>query len=401
MMATCGMEFLKNKRFGSINMSGTLGKHTKAVHAGGVIDERVGGVTTPIHTASSYLYYDDREIGYPRYGSTPTQKAAAEKIAALEGGERGFVAGSGMGVITTTFLTFLGAGDHVVIQRGVYGGTHHMAVSMLPRLGIQVDFVEAGKAEDMAAALKPNTKLVYFETPTNPLLDVLDITGTAEIAKAHGALSVIDNTFATPINQTPLELGVDIVLHSGTKYLGGHSDLNCGAAVMGAELMERFEESFHCTGPTLNVYDAYLLERSLKTLALRVERHNVNAQALAEYLEKHPKVERVYYPGLPSHPRHDIAAKQMTGFGGMLSLDLQGDAATARRVVDALALHHHAVSLGGVESLVCFPALTSHSMMPGEERRAMGVGDSLVRVSVGIEDTEDILADWEQALEEG
>lgn len=380
-------------------MSEKLGKHTTAVHAGGVIDRSVGGVTTPIHTASSYLYFDEREIGYPRYGTTPTQKAAAEKIAALEGGERGFVAGSGMGVISTTLLTFLSAGDHLVIQRGVYGGTHHLVASMLPRLGIQVDFVDAGKADDMAAAMKPNTKAVYFETPTNPLLDVVDIAKVAEIAKAHGAFSIIDNTFATPVNQTPLALGVDVVLHSGTKYLGGHSDLNCGAAVMRAELMERFEDTFHCTGPTLNVYDAYLLERSLKTLALRVERHNAGALKLAEFLEAHPKIEGVFYPGLASHPGHAVAAKQMSGFGGMLSLELKGDAKTARRVVDSLELFHHAVSLGGVESLVCFPALTSHEKMSAEERRAAGVSDTLVRVSVGIEDAEDLIKDWGQALD--
>lgn len=371
---------------------------TLCVHAGEVVDRNVGGVTTPIHTASSYLYTDERGVCYPRYTNIPTQRAVCEKIAALEGAEAGLVFGSGMGAITSVFLALLSAGDHVLVHKDLYGGTHKLVTGELPRLGVEVGFVDGYETEDFERAMRPNTKMVYFESPTNPLLSIVDAAAVAEVARKHGAASVIDNTFATPINQTPHALGVDVVLHSGTKYLNGHSDLNCGAVTGTREMVRRIDDMNHTVGATLNVYDAFLMERGMKTLGLRVAKHNENAMALAGFLEAHPKVGAVHYPGLASHPGHKVAARQMRGFGGMLSFEPDCGVAEARKIVDSLELFMHAVSLGGVESLVCLPALTSHAMMPRHERLAAGITDTLIRVSTGIEDADDLIADLKQAL---
>ena len=382
----------------------TPGKSTLCVHAGEYDDPQTGGMTTPIFTSSSFRYDSDdqsKEMFYPRYMNVPTQTAVAAKLARLEspaGGAEALMLGSGMAAISGTLMALLGAGDHVVMQADVYGGTRHLAARELPRLGIEVSFAAGTDMQAFAAAIKPNTRAIYVETPANPLLSVVDISAVALLARNAGLLSFCDSTFGTPINQRPLELGIDVVLHSCTKYLNGHSDLNAGAVVCSPELMARIKPALISYGATLNVYDCFLLERGMKTLALRVMRHNENGQALAELLNGHPKVRRVYYPGLASHPGHEVAARQMSGFGGMLSFEMHS---VAQAEAFAAKLKHIAlaVSLGGVESLVCFPARTSHAKMTSEERRAAGICNTLLRISAGVEDTEDLLADVAEALD--
>ncbi len=379
-------------------MENRMNQLTKCVHAGLQDDLGIGGVTTPIYMSSSYkIPKGPGEIRYPRRYNIPTQRAAAEKVAALENGETGLVLASGMAAITSTLLTLLKTGDHAIIQSDVYGGTYHFAESELRRFGIEVSLVRGESIDDYADQVRPNTKVIFFETPTNPLIKVTDVEAMAGMAKDKGLLTVIDNTFATPINQRPLDLGIDVVIHSGSKYLGGHSDLCCGVVVTSRSLMDRIYQTAVNLGGVLGAIECYQLERSIKTLGLRVKQHNKNGLALAQFLATHPWVKQVNYPGLPDHPGHGTAKKQMDGFGGMLSID-PGDVETARRLVENLTLFTHAVSLGGVESLVCFPALTSHSEMAPEDREKLGITDSLLRLSVGIEDTDDLIADFDRAL---
>lgn len=375
------------------------GMNTKCVHAGTYSDPRTGGVNTPIFTSSSYRYPNPTGEGiYPRYFNIPTTKAVSEKLRSLEKGEAGLVLSSGMAAITATLLALLRQGDHAVFCRDLYGGTHHFVASELPGYGIGVSFAEGEGGEDFLAAIRDNTRLIYLESPSNPLMKIIDLAEIAGLARGRGLLTVIDNTFATPVNQNPLEHGIDVVLHSGTKYLGGHSDLNCGAIVASESLMSRIRPVAINHGGTLDVRACYLLERSLKTLGLRVERQNANAHALAEFLQAHPAVRRVYYPGLKGHPGHETAGKQMRGFGGMLSFELDRGLAAARKALERLEFITPAVSLGGVESLICFPAETSHAKMSAEDRAKAGISDTLLRLSVGIEDREDLAADLEKAL---
>jgi len=374
---------------------------TLCARAGEQLDRTVGGVTTPIHTASAYMRADvggTAAYRYPRYNNIPTQAAPAEKIAALEGAEAGLVMASGMAAEAMALLAVLAAGDHVVFQADLYGGTHHFLSVELPRLGIGYTLVDHADAASLEAAVQDNTRAVYVETPSNPLFHVVDLAAVADVARRHDLVSIADNTFASPINQNPLALGFDLVVHSGTKYLNGHSDLNCGAVAGSRRLMDKVRERAVDYGVTLNVYDCFLLERGMKTLGLRMARHNDNAQALAGYLSGHRLVSRVYYPGLPDHPGHDIAARQMRGFGGMLSFELDCSPERARRAVAGLELILEAVSLGGVESLICFPCETSHAKMPPDERRRQGISDTLIRLSAGIEDAADLMADLERAL---
>ncbi len=378
----------------------SLSPLTLCVHAGSIPDEAAGGVNTPIFTSSAFrVPGPSGKVLYPRYQNTPNQLAVSEKLAALEGGETGLVFSSGMGAITGVFFALLQAGDHVVLQRDLYGGTHHFVVSDLPRFHIDTTLVDGTEPEAFERALRPETRLLYLETPSNPLLKILDLRALGELASSRGILTAVDNTFATPVNQNPIELGIDVVIHSGTKYLNGHSDLCCGAVVTRGDLMEKIHHTSVNQGTSLNACDCYQLERSMKTLGLRMRQHNRNGLALAEFLKNHPRVRRVYYPGLPDHPGHEVAAGQMKGFGGMLSVELECDLDAARRVVSRLRLVTEAVSLGGVESLLCFPCLTSHAKVPREEREAQGISDSLIRISVGIEETADLLADFDQALE--
>lgn len=371
-------------------------KATLAVHAGSDRELNFGGVNTPVFNSSAIEYMDDSEVRYPRYFNTHNNRVVAEKIAALENAEAALVTSSGMAAISIILHGLLKPGDHVVFLEGLYGGTHSMICHEFERVGIKFSFVAADPAA-FEAAVQPNTRMLFIESPTNPLLTVLDLAAVAAVAKRHQLYAVIDGTFASPILQNPLDHGFDVVMHSGTKYLGGHSDLCCGAIVASAELIEKLRLHALMHGGSLNAGDCALLERSLKTLELRVQRQSDNAQFVAEALAKQPGIARVNYPGLKQHPGHEIAAKQMRGFGGMLSFELAPEidpAAYLRR----LQMVPVAISLGGVETTVCQPVATSHQKISEAERQKLGIHPGLLRLSVGIEDAGDIVADLVQAI---
>lgn len=371
-------------------------KLTESVHAGSSGDPLNKGVTNPIYTASAYDYLDIPATLYPRYFNTPNQKSVAEKVAALEQAEDGLIFSSGMAAIMTSVFAFLKTGDHAVFQSDLYGGTFHALVNELPRYGISYSMANAQHLEEVAVSIKDNTRLIYIETPSNPLLKITDIRGVVELGKAHNIVTMIDNTFASPINQNPYALGIDIVLHSGTKYLGGHSDLSCGVMVGSKKHCQKVWESAIHFGGHLEASSCYLLERSMKTLALRVKQQNANALKIATWLSMHGAINKVYYPGLENHLGHEVAKSQMPGgFGGMLSFEPKREAI---EVVKKLKLIKSAISLGGVESTVSVPMLTSHAKMSDEERAKAGISDSLLRLSVGIEDADDLIKDLEQAI---
>jgi len=372
-------------------------KETQCVHSGTIEDEKMGGINTPIFTSSAFGYLDRDDVSYPRYFNTPNQKAVVDKLCALEGAEGGVLFSSGMAAISTTILAFAGAGEHVVMMDELYGGTHAFATDEFQRLGIDYTFA-ATDAESVCSAVKENTKVVVIESPTNPLLSVIDIQKVAEFAREHHLVTVIDNTFATPINQNPLKLGIDVVVHSGTKYLGGHSDLCCGVAVTTQAKADRIRSVARHLGGSLNAMTCYLLERSLKTLAVRVERQTKNAGNIAHFLKEHPTVRRVHYPGLPGYKGSMIAKAQMHGCGAMLSFELDDAIVNATRFVKKLRLIKPAVSLGGIETTICSPAVTSHAKLSAAERQRIGVTDSLLRLSVGIEQVDDLLEDMQAGL---
>lgn len=370
---------------------------TNSVHAGTQIDQHIKGVNTPIHTSSSFGYINMDDNMYPRYFNTPNQLAVVQKLCALEGAEDGILFSSGMAAISTVLLGFLQKGDHLVLSKEIYGGTYHFVVSELERLGISYTFTATTEVESFEQALQPNTKMIFLETPSNPLLHLTDIGAVATLAKAHNILTAIDNTFASPINQNPIAWGIDLVMHSGTKYLGGHSDLCFGAVVGDQKLVSQLYSKAVNFGGSLNAQTCALIERSMKTLALRVEKQTENAQIIAEFLEKQADIKKVNYPGLPSHPQHALARKQMKGYGAMLSFELN-DTIDVDNFLDKLQLILPALSLGGVETLICASAKTSHVKMTPEARAAAGVADGLLRLSVGIEAPEDIIEDIKQAL---
>lgn len=372
---------------------------TACIHAGGRHDPATRGINTPIYTSSAYEYLDGETRPYPRYFNTPNQAAVVEKLCTLEGAEDGLVLSSGMAAISSVLLGLLGAGDHAVVQDEIYGGTHAMVTQHFDRLGIAYTLVPADPAK-IAQAVTAKTRIVYIETPTNPLLTILDIRAVTRMARERGIVTVIDNTFASPINQRPLALGVDVSVHSATKYLGGHSDLCSGAVLASRPIVQKVRHMCLSLGGSLDAQSCYLLERSIKTMALRVERQSANAMALATALSANRHVSRVYYPGLPSHPGHETAKAQMSGFGGMLSFELAGDVDTDR-FLHALKLVKPALSLGGVESTICAPATTSHAKVTAEVRRRLGISDGLLRFSVGIEHADDLIADLGQAMEKG
>lgn len=373
------------------------GLSTVCVHAGTHLDRQTGGIGTPIFTSTSYAYPNPaNENVYPRYFNVPNQRVVARKVAALEKGQDALVFGSGMAAISTLLLAILKPGDHAVFQAELYGGTYHFASSELSALGVQVDF--ASQPEQFESAIRANTRVIYVESPSNPLLRCVDLGAVARLGRDHGLVSIIDNTFATPINQNPIELGFSAVVHSATKYLNGHTDVNAGVVIASHEIIGQLAPYAINHGGTLDAHACYQLERGLKTLALRVKQHNENAGRLARFLCEHPAVSRVNYPGLAHHPDHAIAARQMRGFGGMLSFELARPE-TVDEVLRRLKLATPALSLGGVETLVCLPSRTSHRSLSREERERAGISDGLVRVSVGIEDSEDILKDFAQALE--
>jgi cystathionine beta-lyase len=357
-------------------------------------DTAAGGVNSPVYPSSAFNYLEGGDVPYPRYFNTPNQKAVIEKIAALEGAGDGVLFSSGMAAMSTTILAFAAAGDHVVMMDELYGGTHAFATDLFGKFGIEYTFA-ATDADSMCQCVQKNTSAIVIESPTNPLLSVIDIRKVSEFARRAGVVTIIDNTFATPIHQNPVSLGIDVVVHSGTKYFGGHSDLCFGAAVTTREKAARIRSVARHLGGSVNALTCYLIERSLKTLAIRVERQSENAHGIAKYLKIHPKIAKVNYPGLPGSSYHDLAKAQMACFGAMLSFEPDVDAGA---FVKNLRLIKPAVSLGGIETTICAPAVTSHAKMTKAERERIGINDSLLRLSVGIENIDDLLEDIETAL---
>lgn len=371
---------------------------TACVHAGKIVDPITKGMVTPVYPSTSFDYIDTEILAYPRYFNTPNQRVVADKLKVLERGEDAMIMSSGMAAISTVLFAILKKGDHAVFQSDLYGGTYHAVMTEMEKYGISYSFVNAESRDEIEGSIRQETKLIYVETPSNPLLKITDVNMIAEIAKSKGIVSIIDNTFASPVNQNPITLGMDVVVHSGTKYLGGHSDICCGAIVSTKQLMKKFWDTAIHLGGSLNAQTCYLLERSLKTLSIRVERQNENAMHLAEYLDKHELVKKVNYPGLKNHPQHLIASSQMSGFGGMLSFELGLGQEEIKRFQSHLQIFHSAMSLGGVESIISSPAKTSHSKMTAAQREEAGISDQLLRVSVGIEGKNDLVSDIGQAL---
>ncbi len=369
-------------------------KLTLSVHAGSVGDSLYGGLVNPIYQASAYDY--EQLVRYPRYFNTPNHEAVVRKVAALENTEDGLVFSSGMAAILTAMFAVLKKGDHIIFQNDLYGGVHYLAVNELSRHGIEYTLVDAADPENFQRAIRKETKAIYIETPSNPLLKITDMGAVSKIARKHGLLTLIDNTFASPVNQNPADFGIDIILHSGTKYIGGHSDISCGVMVSSKKLTQQIKATAMLFGGNLDAQSCYLVERSLKTIVLRVRQQNKNAKAVAEFLETESKIAAVYYPGLKKHPGHAIAKKQMTeGFGGMLSFEVKGD---PEKFIKKLKIIRRAVSLGGVESTFSEPVKTSHAKLTAAERKAVGISDKLLRLSVGIEDAEDLIEDIKGAF---
>ncbi len=373
---------------------------TLAVHAGQEPEPETGAIIPPIFQTSTYVQPDVTEpkkgYDYARV-KNPTREALEGNVAALEGGKHGIAFASGLAAIEAV-VKRLSAGDHIVSEENTYGGVTRMFTRVLEKLGLEFSFVDTRDPDRICEAMQPNTRLVHVETPTNPLMRICDIQAAADIAHDGGALLMVDNTFASPFNQRPLELGADVTVHSSTKYLNGHSDIIGGILVVNDdELAEKIHFVRKSSGAVPGPMDAWLCLRGTKTLHVRMARHNENGLAVARYLQEHPAVSRVVYPGLDSHPQHDLASRQMSGFTGMVALDL-GDPDQARAVATRTRVFQLAESLGGVESLVSIPALQTHASVPRDLREAMGVTEGLVRLSVGIEDLEDLLEDLDQAL---
>ena len=379
----------------------TQGFETKAIHAGQEPDPTTGAIMTPISVSSTYVQESPGvHKGYDYSRSiNPTRKALESCIAELEGGLAGFAFSSGMAA-TSTVLEILNTGDHVIAMDDLYGGTYRLFENVRKRsAGLEFTFTDLSNFSNLETALRPNTKMIWVESPTNPLLKIVDLKAVSEFAKKHNIIAVCDNTFCSPYLQKPLDIGFDIVVHSATKYLNGHSDVVGGVAVSSDEsLAEQLAYLANATGSIMSPFDSFLVLRSLKTLAVRMERHCKNAMKIALFLEEHPAIEKVYYPGLPSHPQHQIALKQMSGFGGMISVVVKGGLKNATSFLERTKLFSLAESLGGVESLIEHPAIMTHASVPEEIRNEIGVVDGLVRLSVGIETLEDLLADLDAAL---
>lgn len=382
---------------------------TRAVHAGQEPDPLTGAVSVPIYETSTFVF-KNAEQGARRFAGTeegyiytrlgnPTIKALERSLAELEEGEDARVCATGMAAINTAVTSLVKKGDHVISTESLYGGTAKLFLDILPKYGIEFTLTDTSKIRNVENAIKPNTKLIYIETPSNPTLELTDLKATANIAKQHKILTVVDNTFMSPYFQRPLNLGIDMSLHSLTKYLNGHSDVVGGAIITSKDLIKQIDPILKNTGATLGPFEAWLTLRGIKTLPLRMDRHNENALKIAKWLEKHPKIEKVHYPGLESHPQHELAKKQMTGFGGVLSFEIRGGLEAGRKLMNSVKLCTLAVSLGAVETLIEHPASMTHAIVPKEERLKTGITDSLVRLAVGIEDADDIIADLNQALE--
>lgn len=385
------------------------GPSTRAVHAGEAPEPSTGSLSPPLYQSSVYAFrnaaqgaalFAGTEEGfiYTRLGN-PTLKTLEAKLAILEGAEAALVTSSGMGAIATTVAALARAGEHVVSAEVIYGATYTLLREVWTRFGLETTFVASTSVEDFRRALRPNTRLVFAETPANPTMDVVDIAALSEIARGAGAYLIVDNTFATPINQNPLSLGADVVVHSASKYLGGHADVIAGVVAGSSKLVQQARQSMKTFGTVLGPFEGWLILRGLKTLALRVARHNENGLAVARFLESHPAVKRVFYPGLESHPGHGVAGRQMRGYGGMVSFELKGGRDAGIRLVEGVRLCTLAVSLGDVRTLIEHPASMTHAGVPEEERLRGGITDGLVRLSAGVEDASDIVADLEEALE--
>jgi cystathionine gamma-synthase len=380
-------------------------QETEAVRGGTSLHKKNGPLATPIYQTSTFEVTDNQEQvrsastdqHYTRYGN-PTNTVAENAIAELEGTDAALLFSSGMAAITTSILALVKTGDHIVAQRDIYGGVIKFLSQWLPKMGVETTFVDTNDLEQHARAIRPNTRILHIESPTNPSVKVVDLEKVAALAKKHGLITTIDSTFATPINCRPAEWGIDLVLHSGTKYFAGHGDLICGIATGRRDLIEQIHHLRTTLGCSMDPHAAFLLLRGIKTLAVRVHRQNESTLRIAEFLSRHPKVARVHYPMLKGHPQYDLAKKQMAGAGGVLTFEVEGTGEDACRVSEALNLFTLAPSLGGVESLVSLPVLTSHSMIDPEMRRKMGVTEQMIRLAVGIENVEDLIADLEKGL---
>lgn len=373
------------------------GINTICTHVGELVDEQYKGAISPIYLSSSYAFMDVEVKRYPRYFNTPNQEGLSKKIAALEKVEAAMIFGSGMAAVSTALLAFLRAGDHIVLQQTLYGGTYNLVVEEFEKYGIQYSFTEDLSEAAFAKAITPKTKVIYIETPSNPLMKVTDMAMVAALAQKHALVTMIDNTFASPINQNPADFGIDIMIHSATKYMGGHSDICAGAVAASQDHIDQIWNLAKNLGGSLSDMTVWMLERSMKTMALRVRAQNQNAQALAQWLDKKVEIETVYYPGLETHPDYALAKRQMSGFGGMMSFELAShiDAEVFQK---ALRLIKPSMSLAGVESTMLCPAQTSHFLLGEEERARQGIAEGLIRFSVGIEEAQDLMADIDQAL---
>ena len=375
---------------------------TRVIHSGELKPRIEGAVNMPIFQSATFEYGGEKayeDVRYVRLNNTPNHVVLHRKLADLEGGDAALVTSSGMAAITTVLLTVLSSGDHLLLQEGVYGGSHSFITEDLERLGISHDLIDGDRASSWESRLRPNTRAVYVESITNPLIQIPDLSEIVDFAQRKGLISIVDNTFCTPVNFRPLELGFDLCVHSGTKYLNGHSDVAAGAVIGSAELIEDVRRRLGHLGGTLDPHACFLLHRGLKTLVLRLNHQNRSALEVARFLEGHAAVARVAHPGLESHPHHERAQSLFSGFGGVLSFEPKGGLEASDAFVQKLELPLIAPSLGGVETLVTLPATTTHVGIPREERQRLGISDSLIRISIGIEATEDLINDFRQALD--
>ena len=368
---------------------------TKCVHSGNIVDDKFHGSISPIYPATTY---DFRKTDtYPRYFNTPNQLALSKKISDLESAEDSILFGSGLGAVSSTMFSFLKSGDHVILHDSIYGGTINLVNTEFKKFNIDFSYIDINDVDLLKSTIKKNTRIIYFETPTNPLLQIVDISLISSVAKENNIISIIDNTFASPINQNPINFGIDLVIHSATKYLGGHSDILAGTVSGTKEHIEKIKKSGINYGANLSDYTVWLLERSIKTLSVRVNAQNQNALDLAKFLDKSPQIKKVYYPGLKNHLSHEIASKQMNGFGGMMSFEVT-DKINTEDFVSDLKIISPTMSLAGVESSITSPSKTSHKKVDPQIRKKLGISDNLLRFSVGIEDIEDLMLDLDKSL---
>ena len=368
---------------------------TKCVHSGNIVDDKFHGSISPIYPATTYDYR--KTDTYPRYFNTPNQLALSRKISDLESAEDSILFGSGLGAVSSTMFSFLKSGDHVILHDSIYGGTINLVNTEFKKFNIDFSYIDINDVDLLKSTIKKNTRIIYFETPTNPLLQIVDISLISSVAKENNIISIIDNTFASPINQNPINFGIDLVIHSATKYLGGHSDILAGSVSGAKEHIEKIKKSGINYGANLSDYTVWLLERSIKTLSVRVNAQNQNALDLAKFLDDNSLIKKVFYPGLKNHLSHDIASKQMNGFGGMMSFEVT-DKINSEDFVSDLKIISPTMSLAGVESSITSPSKTSHKKVDPQIRKKLGISDNLLRFSVGIEDIEDLMLDLDKSL---